>query len=110
MRTRISPFPRRVELDLLDDERLMELVQDCRPHLTAGIATEQRGRFPRVALSDVERRAVEAIEGKRDELVALASTLVGFDTTARNPGDPPRQERELQEYLAEPAAAGRSRG
>jgi acetylornithine deacetylase len=48
----------------------------------------------------MERRAVEAIEGKRDELLALASALVGFDTTARNPGDPPRQERELQEYLA----------
>jgi acetylornithine deacetylase len=33
-------------------------------------------------------------------LVALAAALVDFDTTARNPGDPPRQERALQEYLA----------
>jgi acetylornithine deacetylase len=43
---------------------------------------------------------VAAIERRRDELVALASELVGFDTSARNPKDPPRQERELQEHLA----------
>ena len=34
-----------------------------------------------------------------DELVALVSDLVTFDTTARNVGDPPRQEAELQAYL-----------
>jgi acetylornithine deacetylase len=39
-------------------------------------------------------------ERERD-LVDLASTLIGFDTTARNPGDPPRQEADLQGHLAE---------
>ena len=51
---------------------------------------------PRIAL---EERAVEAVREGRDELVALVSDLVAFDTTARNPGDPPRQEAELQAYL-----------
>jgi len=53
-----------------------------------------------VPLTDREAGVVEAIAGKRDELVALASTLVGFDTTARDVGDPARQETELQEHLA----------
>lgn len=52
-----------------------------------------------MGLSDEERRIVEEIERSRDELVALASDLIAFDTTARDPDDPPRQERELQEYL-----------
>jgi acetylornithine deacetylase len=51
---------------------------------------------PRSAL---EERAVAAVRDGRDELVALVSDLVAFDTTARNPGDPPRQEAELQHYL-----------
>src|SRR5207249_750990 len=38
---------------------------------------------------------------RRDELVALASDLIAFDTTARAVGDPPREEAALQEYLAE---------
>ena len=54
-----------------------------------------------MALTDTERRVVDEIDRRRDELVALASTLIGFDTTARNPDDPPRQERQLQEYLGE---------
>ena len=37
--------------------------------------------------------------------MALASDLVAFDTTARNVGDPPRQEAELQEYLRRRLAA-----
>jgi acetylornithine deacetylase len=53
-----------------------------------------------MALSDDERRVCAAIEQRSDELVALASDLIGFDTTARNVGDPPRQEAALQEYLA----------
>jgi acetylornithine deacetylase len=48
-----------------------------------------------------EQRVVEEIAGRRDELVALASELIAFDTTARHPEDPPRQEAELQGYLAE---------
>jgi acetylornithine deacetylase len=54
-----------------------------------------------VALSEREREIAGEIAARRDELVELASTLIGFDTTARNPDDPPRQERELQEYLGE---------
>ena len=53
-----------------------------------------------MALSDEERRVCAEIEQRRDELVALASELIGFDTTARNVGDPPRQEAALQEHLA----------
>ena len=53
-----------------------------------------------MALSDVERRVCAEIERRRDDLVGLASDLIGFDTTARNVGDPPRQEAALQEYLA----------
>ncbi|HUO71140.1 MAG TPA: M20/M25/M40 family metallo-hydrolase [Solirubrobacteraceae bacterium] len=54
-----------------------------------------------MGLSDAERSVCEAIEAQRDELVALASALVRFDTTARDVGDPPRAEAALQEYLAE---------
>jgi acetylornithine deacetylase len=54
-----------------------------------------------MGLTDQELRVCEAIDARRDELVALASSLIAFDTTARNPGDPPRQEAELQEHLAE---------
>ena len=54
-----------------------------------------------MGLSGVERSVCSAIEDRRDELVALASSLVGFDTTAREPGDPPRQEAALQQHLAE---------
>jgi acetylornithine deacetylase len=52
-----------------------------------------------VSLSELERGVCEAIESGRHELVTLASTLVGFDTTARNPGDPAREEVALQEHL-----------
>ncbi len=51
-------------------------------------------------LSDLEERVCAEIEGRRDELVSLASDLIAFDTTARDPDDPPRQEQALQEYLA----------
>jgi acetylornithine deacetylase len=53
-----------------------------------------------MALSDAERRVCAEIEQRRDDLVALASDLIGFDTTARTVGDPPRQEAALQGYLA----------
>jgi acetylornithine deacetylase len=52
-----------------------------------------------VPLSDVERRVCDAIADREDELVRLASELIAFDTTAREVGDPPRQERALQEHL-----------
>ena len=54
-----------------------------------------------MALSDVERNVCEAIEQGRDEVVGLARTLIAFDTTAREVGDPPRDEAALQQYLAE---------
>ncbi len=49
--------------------------------------------------SELEESVVGAVRDARDELVALVSDLVAFDTTARNVGDPPRQEAELQTYL-----------
>ena len=51
-------------------------------------------------LTAAEQRVCEAIEAGRDELVNLAATLVGFDTTARQVGEPCRDEAALQEYLA----------
>ncbi len=56
---------------------------------------------PGALRSVLEERVVDAVRGGKDELVALVSDLVTFDTTARNVGDPPRQEAELQEYLRE---------
>ncbi len=53
-----------------------------------------------MGLTDAERSVCSAIGAQRDEIVALASALVEFDTTARDTGDPPRQEAALQEYLA----------
>jgi acetylornithine deacetylase len=51
-------------------------------------------------LTAAEQRVCEAIEAGRDGLVGLASALIGFDTTAREVGDPCRGEVALQEYLA----------
>ncbi len=53
-----------------------------------------------MGLTGEERRVCEAIGSRRGELVGLARALIGFDTTARSPGDPPRQEADLQQYLA----------
>jgi acetylornithine deacetylase len=53
-----------------------------------------------VPLSGAEERLCAAVEARRDELVALASDLVGFDTTARHPHEPAREEAALQEHLA----------
>lgn len=52
-------------------------------------------------LTDREQQVVAQIAARQDELVRLASDLIAFDTTARDPDDPPRQERELQEYLGQ---------
>ncbi|HXD63143.1 MAG TPA: M20/M25/M40 family metallo-hydrolase [Solirubrobacteraceae bacterium] len=51
-------------------------------------------------LSEPERSVCEAVAAGRDELVELTRALVAFDTTAREVGDPPRDEAPLQEYLA----------
>jgi acetylornithine deacetylase len=53
-----------------------------------------------MSLSSLEQSVVAAIAERREELIGLASTLIGFDTTAREVGDPPRQEVALQESLA----------
>ena len=56
-------------------------------------------------LTGDERRVCETIAARRDDLVELAGTLIGFATSARSPGDPPRQEEDLQKYLASRLAA-----
>ncbi len=49
-----------------------------------------------------ERAVLEAIDERVDGLVALASDLIGFDTTVRGAADEPaREEAALQETLAE---------
>jgi acetylornithine deacetylase len=48
----------------------------------------------------LEDRLVEEIRGGEEELVALVTELVGYDTVARQAGDPPREERALQTALA----------
>ena len=56
-------------------------------------------------LSEREQLVCAEIERRQSELVELAAALIAFDTTARNVGDPPRQEAVLQQYLAERLAA-----
>lgn len=50
-------------------------------------------------LTSAEARVVAAVADATDELVELATRLVAFDTTSRNPGDPAHDEAALQEYL-----------
>jgi acetylornithine deacetylase len=54
-----------------------------------------------VPLTALEQKVVDEIARRSEELVALTTDLIGFDTTARNPEDPPRDERALQEHLGE---------
>lgn len=68
---------------------------------TPSVTPPKRYRVLVVPLTDRERRVCKSIAAERDRLVDLAGRLVGFDTTARQVGDPPRQEAALQEYLAE---------
>jgi acetylornithine deacetylase len=52
-------------------------------------------------LTGAERRVVDEIAHRRDELIALTSDLIGFDTTTRAyDSEPARDEAALQEYLA----------
>lgn len=46
-------------------------------------------------------RLAKAIADRRTDIADLASDLIGFDTTARLPGDAPRHEADLQAHLAE---------
>ena len=54
-----------------------------------------------MSLSPDEQRVCDRVAAREQDLVELGSMLIGFDTTARNPGDPARQEAALQGYLAE---------
>src|ERR1700722_12111137 len=45
-------------------------------------------------------RIRDAARERRDAVVELTGRLVGFDTTARGPEDPPREEAALQDCLA----------
>ena len=55
-----------------------------------------------MSLNKLERRVVDEIEARRDDLVALLADLIAFDTTARSEvNSPPRDEEALQTYLAE---------
>jgi acetylornithine deacetylase len=58
-----------------------------------------------MAMNDLEQRIAGAIAESRDELVELASALIRFDTTARDPGDPARDEAALQALLGERLSA-----
>jgi len=49
----------------------------------------------------LEARILDAVTAGREELVELTAQLVAFDTTARTPTDPPRQEADLQNYLGD---------
>ncbi len=54
-----------------------------------------------LTVTESEGRIMDEIAGRREELVALASDLIGFNTTAREHNDdPPRDEAALQKYLA----------
>ncbi len=55
--------------------------------------------------SEVERRVVEAVRARSGELVSLTSALIALDTTARDAGEPPRDEERLQRLLAARLAA-----
>ncbi len=53
-----------------------------------------------MALDELEKRVCDEIGKRSDELVDLAGALIALDTTAREVGDAPRQEAQLQELLA----------
>jgi len=55
--------------------------------------------------SALEERVVQAVRDAKDELVGLTAELVAYDTTARLPGDPARDEDKLQRLLVARLAA-----
>ncbi len=55
---------------------------------------------PPAGLPSDEQRVCDEIARREDELVDLLRALVRHDTTTHTPGDPPRQEEELQQLLA----------
>ena len=62
----------------------------------------RNGQLEEVAMglrSDLEETVVGVVRESRDELVALVGELIACDTTARDPGEPPREEATLQRIL-----------
>ncbi len=53
------------------------------------------------ALTSLERRVVDEVARREDELVGLLGDLVAFDTRAPDPDYAPRDEAALQGYVAE---------
>jgi acetylornithine deacetylase len=51
-------------------------------------------------MDDIEARLAEEVERRRDDLIELCSDLIGYDTSARTPGDRPGEEAALQEQVA----------
>ena len=68
----------------------------------------------RVSARALDRSRAKRLRGDRRGAATSWSrsppTLIGFDTTARDVGDPPRDEAALQEYLADAARRRRGRG
>jgi acetylornithine deacetylase len=62
-----------------------------------------------MSLTEAERRLCAAIVEGREELVDLACRLIAFDTSAREVGDPPRDEAPLQRHLADRLATAGAR-
>ena len=54
---------------------------------------------------ELELEVIEAARAARDELVGFAAELVAYDTTARDGGQPPRDEAALQAAVARRLAA-----
>ena len=52
-------------------------------------------------MNALEQQVLVEIARRSDDLVALAGDLIRFDTTAREPDDPPRDEATLQRYLGD---------
>ena len=78
----------------------MSLETRLRPHCGGHASVRRRAMEPEPRLeSDLEERVVAAVRDGADELLAIASELIAFDTTARLPGEPARDEGRLQEYL-----------
>ena len=70
-----------------------------------GIEEGQASIVANLTTVDHETAVTEAVAERRDELVALASALIRFDTTAGDPAQPGRQEAAAQALLAERLAA-----
>jgi acetylornithine deacetylase len=52
-------------------------------------------------LTPLERSVCDEVERRRDDLVGLLRSLIGFDTTTHQAGEPPRAEAALQAFLAD---------